>query len=193
MPYRGSLRNNRAGSLGNRLRNGAAALSAGAALSSDYLGTDLSARAIEQLRATAAGWTFQGWSGPKCAVQRADDFSAIAPGSFDTLVLNSVVQYFPGVDYLLEVLTEAVDRCVPGGSIFIGDVRSLPLLRSYYGSVQWYKVEPEITRTEFSRRIEAQFAREQELAIAPGFFHALMQTPPAFEQCRDPAEAWPHP
>src|SRR5205807_6570011 len=72
----------------------------------------------------------------------------------------------------------AVERCASGGAIFVGDVRSLPLLRSYYGSVQWYKAEAETTRAELCRRTDAQFAREQQLAIAPGFFQALVQQLP---------------
>ena len=141
----------------------------------DYVGTDLSARSIEQLRATRNRLDISGLNRTELRVQRADDFSDIAPGSFDTLVINSVVQYFPGVDYLIKVLSEAVQRCAPGGTIFIGDVRSLPLLRSYYGSVQWYRAEAGTTRSEFRRRIESQFAQEPELAIAPAFFHALVK------------------
>src|SRR5207244_9606179 len=60
----------------------------------------------------------------------ADDFDGIAPGSFDTVVLNSVVQYFPGAEYLLRVLERASEAVQSGGRIFVGDVRSLPLLET---------------------------------------------------------------
>ena len=60
------------------------------------------------------GWTFRGSNRAELRVQRAEDFSDIAPGSFDTIVINSVVQYFPGVDYLIEVLSQAVERCASG-------------------------------------------------------------------------------
>jgi hypothetical protein len=40
------------------------------------------------------------------------------------VILNSVVQYFPTIDYLMNVLEGAVKVVRPGGSIFIGDVRN---------------------------------------------------------------------
>ena len=139
-----------------------------------YTGTDLSSRAIEQLRASKSRLSIAGLDRAELRVQRAQDFAGIAAESFDMLVLNSVVQYFPSIDYLVDVLSQAAERCARGGTIFIGDVRSLPQLRSYYGSVQFCKAKAEVTRAEIARGIEAQFAREQELAIAPGFFQTLV-------------------
>ena len=40
--------------------------------------------------------------------------------------LNSVIQYFPDLDYLMTVLEGAVESVRPGGAVFVGDVRSLP-------------------------------------------------------------------
>ncbi|WPZ32677.1 non-ribosomal peptide synthase/polyketide synthase [Thalassobaculum sp. OXR-137] len=138
-----------------------------------YLGTDLSAVAVEQLRDGQGRLAVERLSEAELRQQTADDFHGIPAGSYDTLVLNSVVQYFPTRDYLLAVLREAVARCAEGGSIFVGDVRSLPLLRSYHGAVQHFRAEPGVTPRELARRIEEQVAREQELAVAPAFFLAL--------------------
>src|SRR5262249_23585210 len=49
----------------------------------------------------------------------ADDFTGIEPGSFDTVILNSVVQYFPNREYLDRVLAGALRAVAPGGSVFI--------------------------------------------------------------------------
>jgi len=54
----------------------------------------------------------------------------------DTVILNSVVQYFPNIDYLRLVLERAVDLVSPGGRIFVGDVRPFGLLRVFHSSVQ---------------------------------------------------------
>src|SRR3989442_7924392 len=40
----------------------------------------------------------------------ADDFRGIEPGSFDTVVLNSVVQYFPDGAYLERVLERSEEH-----------------------------------------------------------------------------------
>src|SRR5436309_16057260 len=50
----------------------------------------------------------------------ADDWSGVEPGSFDLVVLNSVAQYFPDVDYLLRVLEGAARAVRPGGAVFVG-------------------------------------------------------------------------
>ncbi|HEU4597747.1 MAG TPA: amino acid adenylation domain-containing protein [Pyrinomonadaceae bacterium] len=138
-----------------------------------YFGTDLSAVAINQLEERKGQLSLPGLARAELREQRADDFKGFDEGSFDTLALNSVIQYFPGVDYLLEVLRKAARRSAPGGSVFVGDVRSLPLLRSYHTSVQCFKAEDTLTRDELLGRIEAQLAREQELAVAPDFFEAV--------------------
>ena len=58
----------------------------------------------------------------------ATELQDMEAGSFDTVVVNSVVQYFPDIEYLLAVLQEAVRLLGPGGKIFLGDVRHLGLL-----------------------------------------------------------------
>ena len=52
----------------------------------------------------------------------AADLGGFEPDSFDVVVLNSVIQYFPNVEYLLQVLEGAARVLAPGGHIFIGDV-----------------------------------------------------------------------
>src|SRR6185369_2816356 len=49
----------------------------------------------------------------------ADDLHAIDARRFDLVVLNSVIQYFPGVEYLLRVLDGAIAAARPGGRVFL--------------------------------------------------------------------------
>ena len=62
-----------------------------------YVGTDLSETVVRNLRGHLQD---PGHHLPHVTVrhQAADDFSGIEPGSFDVVVLNSVIQYFPGLD-----------------------------------------------------------------------------------------------
>ena len=66
----------------------------------------------------------------------AENFEGLEPGSFDAVVLNSVVQYFPSADHLVKVLEGAAKVVRPGGAIFVGDVRSLPLLEAFDTSIE---------------------------------------------------------
>ena len=154
-----------------------------------YLGTELSKRSVEQLCANRNRLKIPGLDRAELRVQRAEDFSGVAAGSYDTFVLNSVVQYFPGINYLVDVLTKAVERCACGGTIFIGDVRSLPQLSSYYGSIQWHKAEAGVTREEFNRRVEAPVCARAGAGHCAGLLSRFGGASSAREQRRNSAQA----
>lgn len=138
-----------------------------------YIGTDLSRVALDRLENSKAQLSIPGLQQARFLIQNADDFTGFAENSIDTVVINSVVQYFPSIDYFVKVITGLLKRVRPGGAIFIGDVRDLTLLKAYYTSVQLYKAESNITALELQQRIHQQSILQQELAIAPAFFSAL--------------------
>ncbi|MCA1702416.1 MAG: condensation domain-containing protein, partial [Actinobacteria bacterium] len=103
----------------------------------------------------------------------AHDLSFVSDDSVDLVILNSVVQYFPDMDYLLEVLAEAVRVTRPGGHIFVGDVRSLPLLEAYHTSVQVYKAADQMVLGELQQHISQAQRHEEELVVDPVLFDEL--------------------
>ncbi|MBN6715006.1 AMP-binding protein [Pseudomonas capsici] len=86
-----------------------------------YVGCDASEAAVESARSRLDPIT-----GPRssCAVVKmaAHELDALEQGPFDVVLLNSVIQYFPDRDYLVDVLQKASGRCKEGGVIVIGDV-----------------------------------------------------------------------
>ncbi|MDB6123508.1 MAG: non-ribosomal peptide synthase-like protein, partial [Pedosphaera sp.] len=108
----------------------------------------------------------------------ADDLKEIPPASFDTVVINSVIQYFPNIEYLMRVLKGAAEAVSPGGRIFIGDVRSLALLEAFHASVEMHQAIGEVTRTQFKQRVQARLSKEEELLIDPAFFQTLKEYVP---------------
>jgi amino acid adenylation domain-containing protein len=89
-----------------------------------YVGTDFSpvaidslARSLEQLQ---IGWRDR----VQLLTQPAHISEALPQGYFDTIIVNSVVQYFPNAGYLGEVIDNAMELLAPGGAVFIGDVRN---------------------------------------------------------------------
>ena len=137
-----------------------------------YLGTDFSSVALEQVRAGLDRL-------PQVELDRrlADDWTGVAPGALDLVVLNSVVQYFPGADYLARVLEGAVAAVAPGGAVFVGDVRSLPLLEAFAESVERFR-SPDATEEELRQRVRRRVADEEELVVEPRFFLALAKRVP---------------
>ena len=144
-----------------------------------YYGTDFSASVLEGIR-QQLGHIIKEEQGGQAAVtlllRRADDLSGLPQGQIDTVLLNSVIQYFPGVHYLLRVLEGALRLTAPGGRIIVGDVRSLPLLEAFHASVQLYRASETLTRQQLWQRVQQQLQREKELVVDPIFFWLWAQT-----------------
>ncbi|HSS50265.1 MAG TPA: amino acid adenylation domain-containing protein, partial [Thermoanaerobaculia bacterium] len=142
-----------------------------------YQATDISPRVVEKLRLqiAAPGSRLRHVS---VLEARADEI-AFEPGSFDVAILNSVVQYFPNVDYLLEVLDRLLPLISPGGAVFLGDIRSLPLFEAFRLGVELGQAADDLPLEELRRRVSEQVGREPELLLDPRFFHALTRRFPA--------------
>ncbi|MEU9188406.1 amino acid adenylation domain-containing protein, partial [Streptomyces sp. NPDC048484] len=138
----------------------------------EYWATDFSALAIDRLREQVA-------ARPELAGRvvlrhrTADDLDGLPAGRFDTIVLNSVAQYFPGADYLTEVLTRAVELLAPGGALFVGDVRNRRTLRLLHTAVELRRAEPDAPAADIRRAVEHALVAEKELLVDPDFFTAL--------------------
>ncbi|MET0396580.1 MAG: amino acid adenylation domain-containing protein [Longimicrobiaceae bacterium] len=133
-----------------------------------YHATDFSGVALDRVRRHLAGL-------PQVALARreADDLAAYAGAGYHTVVLNSVAQYFPGVDYLLRVVEGAAAAAGPGGRIFLGDLRSLPLLGAFHASVELARAPDGLPVERLRERVRRAVAEEQELAVDPALFEAL--------------------
>ncbi|MEP6489024.1 amino acid adenylation domain-containing protein [Microcoleus vaginatus GB2-A3] len=137
-----------------------------------YCGTDFSPISLNYIRQHLAN---QQLANVTLLQKMATDFEGVETAAFDAVILNSVVQYFPNIDYLVQVLEGAVKATAPGGFIFIGDVRSLPLLAAFHASVQLYQAEPSLAGKQLQQRVQMQIFQETELVIEPDFFSALKQ------------------
>lgn len=141
-----------------------------------YCGTDLSPVAVSRLREFAATRAELGHV--ELLEREASDFDGLAPRSVDMVVLNSVVQYFPHIDYLHGVLEQAARTVAPGGHIFVGDVRHLGLLPTFHGAVELAKAPPAASVRWLKRKISLAIEQERELVIDPGFFLGLAESIP---------------
>ena len=108
--------------------------------------------------------------------QHADDLAGFDAGAFDTIVLNSVVQYFPAVDYLRRVLAGALRVLAPGGAIFLGDVRHLPLVETFHAAVELHRAAPSARLSDVRERVRRRLSEEQELVLDPRFFTAFAES-----------------
>ncbi|MDX2879857.1 amino acid adenylation domain-containing protein, partial [Streptomyces ipomoeae] len=139
----------------------------------EYWATDFSGEVITRLASQ------QPASHVTLRHQPAHDFAGLPQGHFDTVVLNSVVQYFPDVEYLLDVLRGAVRLLTPTGQIFLGDVRHLGLLPVLRTGIRLGAPEEGLLS-----RIEQDVADETELLLNPEFFASLHQWIPELRTAR---------
>jgi SAM-dependent methyltransferase len=133
-----------------------------------YRGTDLSRVAVGRLREFVA-------SKPQLRhvelhEREAIDLDDVAADSVDTVIINSVVQYFPDINYLRTVIEGAARVVSCGGRIFVGDVRHLGLLPLFHGAVQLAKSPPGASARWLKRKVSLAIKQDRELVIDPQFF-----------------------
>lgn len=139
-----------------------------------YCATDASEKALLNLKHQLE-MVEESISGVSLNHRDANNFENVAANSFDAVVVVSVAQYFPNVDYLMQVLTKAVTAVEPGGFIFLGDIRSLPLLGTFHCSVQFHRAPDSLSKEELKQRANKQLFEEKQLVIDPEFFTNLQQ------------------
>ncbi|RPF24829.1 non-ribosomal peptide synthetase [Streptomyces sp. TLI_185] len=133
----------------------------------EFWGTDLSAPVVDRVRAQAE----QAGYGDRVhlSAQPADDISGLPRAAFDTVLLNSVIQYFPSADYLDRVLSQALELVAPGGRLIVGDVRNATTLRVLLTAVQ-RTAQPGASPEELRTLVEKALLAERELVVAPEWF-----------------------
>nr|VFJ47074.1 MAG: amino acid adenylation domain-containing protein [Candidatus Kentron sp. FM]VFJ50934.1 MAG: amino acid adenylation domain-containing protein [Candidatus Kentron sp. FM] len=147
---------------------------------SHYCGSDIAPNAlryIEEHRAHFAG----DWPSIRLREGAADDFHDLAPGTFDTVIINSVLQLFPTIGYLVDVLEKAVEMVAPRGTVFVGDIRNRALQEAFHAAIQWRVAPDTLSGNECWRRVEKAMAMEEQLVIEPAFFPALKRYLPAID------------
>ena len=144
-----------------------------------YWGLDFSPQVLDVLQQEV---TRQGLTNVTLLQRQADDLSGIEGETFDTIILNSVVQYFPTIEYLVQVVERVVRLLAPGGSIYIGDVRSLPLLETFKTAVELYRAAPSLAISHLQQSIQQRLEQENELVIDAAFFAALQEQVPQIRQ-----------
>ncbi len=144
-----------------------------------YTGTDFSSVALEYVSKELAK---SGLPHIRLLQQTATDFNKLEPASFDVIILNSIAQYFPGLDYLVSVIEGACRVIAPGGKIFLGDLRNHTLLEALHTSLGLHHASDSLPTAKLRERVSEGMAEEQELAIDPGFFSALQRRLPQIKR-----------
>ncbi|MGL5806503.1 MAG: amino acid adenylation domain-containing protein, partial [Xenococcaceae cyanobacterium] len=137
-----------------------------------YVGIDLSTEAIDYIEQHLKN-NEQDLSHVTVSQKAAHEIDRLEVEQFDTIIINSVIQYFPNVNYLVQVIEKAVKLVKPGGHIFIGDVRSLSLLETFHTAVQIFQAPDYLSIAQLKDRIQQRIIQDSELILNADFFKAL--------------------
>lgn len=135
-----------------------------------YIGIDLSDAALERARA-AGDAVAAGRVALHClAAHQLDQLDETA---FDVVILNSVVQSFPGLGYLQRVLALAIARLAPRGWIFLGNLWDLATRDAFIASLdEFRRSHPDAARGSIRDHADALF-------VSRGFLDDLAAAWPA--------------
>ncbi len=139
---------------------------------SKYIGTDLSNSSIRQIQ-NRISKRVRPYSPTTLFVCPAHELSLASDESIDTIIINSVVQYFPGADYLTKLVEKSIGILKGKGRIIIGDVRDHRLLKLFKGRLYLEKVQSGLSKREFEWGLNQEIMWEEELCFSPEYFYGL--------------------
>jgi thioesterase domain-containing protein/SAM-dependent methyltransferase/acyl carrier protein len=146
-----------------------------------YLGTDFSPGCLARVRDHLTTLDRETRDRVTLLERVADDVTDLPPGGFDVVVLNSVVQYFPGAGYLARVLDGALRMATPDGTVFLGDLRHHGLQEAFYTSVELYRAVDLLPTDELYARVRRALENERELLVDPAYLTALAAERPEID------------
>ncbi|MBC8945043.1 non-ribosomal peptide synthetase [Xenorhabdus indica] len=116
----------------------------------------------------------RGWSHVQLRRGDALNLGTLHVGEFDTVVINSVVQYFPNVQYLEKVLEQLMPAVTAGGKILLGDIRNLDLLTAHATAIEQSHLNGQrIQVGVLANRIQRRLQQEPEFLLSPTYFAQL--------------------
>jgi amino acid adenylation domain-containing protein len=140
-----------------------------------YYGTDLSEVMIKKNRRQVRD---EGRQNIKLRCLAAHEIHRLEEKDFDLVIINSVIQYFDGHNYLRTVLDRVIDLLKPGSTcyLFIGDIMDLELKDQLTADLETFKQinigGNHRTKTDWS----------QELFISRSFLEDLLWDYPAIQK-----------
>ncbi len=135
-----------------------------------YTAVDLSPFALETIRSELSA---EERNKVTLLNQAAHELDAMEDKCCDLVIINSVAQYFPNADYLIQVLERASRVLIDGGKIFLGDIRSLEEADTFHSLVELHKAPGQIEAGLLANRITERASLETELLLASEFFDEL--------------------
>ncbi|MBI6547333.1 non-ribosomal peptide synthetase [Xenorhabdus lircayensis] len=140
------------------------------------LATDISEVVLDQHQTELKR---RGWDHVQLRRGDALSLGTLTKSSFDTLIINSVTQYFPNLRYLETLFKQSLPIIEAGGQIFLGDIRNLDLLTAHITAIEQSRLNGQpIQAGALANRLYRRLQQEQELLLSPTYFAQLPERYP---------------
>ncbi|MCP4151950.1 MAG: amino acid adenylation domain-containing protein, partial [bacterium] len=133
----------------------------------EYYGTDLSKIIIEKNKKRVRQEGMKNIKLLCLAAHEIDQIDTGIPGRFDLIIINSVIQCFPGHNHLRNVISKAITLLGEKGTIFAGDIMD---------QQQKKNLEKELTEFKYRHRDKGYITKTDlsaELFLQKGFWNNL--------------------
>ena len=111
-------------------------------------------------------------------VRPAHEVTLTDTDAVDLVILNSIIQYFPGHQYLTTVISNSISMLKGKGHIVIGDVRDQRLLPAFKRRLALQQLPAHTSVKDFVWQTDQDILKEEELCLAPAYFYQLQQSHP---------------
>ncbi|MGL4106772.1 AMP-binding protein [Clostridium sp. LP20] len=136
-----------------------------------YVGLDISDEAINTLRHDLKNKRVE-FDNVEVFQSSADDLSCVAGRKFNTIIINSVIMFFPSADYLIDVIKNCMELLDDGGTLFLGDIQDFDLMKVFRSSVFLFRSKDgEIG--ELKNVINEDCNKLKDLYVSQRFFENL--------------------
>ena len=142
-----------------------------------YIGTDFSRSSINQVT-QRINKGLRDYGPTELYVSAAHEVKIKDNEEVDTIILNSVVQYFPGMQYMNDVIRNCMQILNGKGRIIIGDVRDNRLLALFKARLHLNKMPQLVPVREFKWAIDQDVLKEEEFCLSPEYIYGLQTVYP---------------
>ncbi|EQB89765.1 hypothetical protein M918_18990 [Clostridium sp. BL8] len=130
----------------------------------EYFGTDMSGAVIERNSERVEKGCIKNI---KLKCLKAHEINEIDDGDFDVIIINSVIQYFPGHNYLRSIIEKSLNLLKDKGIIYIGDIMDSELKEDLIESLNEFK------RNNSSHGNKTKIQFDSELFVPRAYFEDI--------------------
>ena len=145
-----------------------------------YTGIDFSSEVVERLKSAVINSGITNVDFVTARADQIDLLETVNNGETDTVIINSVIQYFPNVEYLESVIKNSLD-IVKTGRIIIGDIKDYRLIEEFHLTLTEHSMEKMgITPNDdaLKRKHLYSIEHEKEFLVSPEYFIELSRKTP---------------